>query len=174
MKNVRLVLLAAAAASTAMTCDRAVADEPLERELAACAAIDSPEERLACFDALSLRVRTGDGEQGVAQRDSSAPPLAAPAAGTAVRPLGDDVGKPAGDDEQAAEAYAATLLRCEVQGPGDSTYFYFENGQVWRQSKSRKLRLRDCDGEVRISRDFFGFKLYMPDEDRTIRVRRVR
>lgn len=175
MNCVRALLLLAGLA--AIGCAPAEGDETLESGLEICAALDSPDERLACFDALS---RSAEKEQepagGRSPRAEPAEGPAAPEAGTAPRPLTDDVAKPAsGNDGKAAEeVYTATLIRCEERGPSGRTYFLLENGQVWRQSNSNKLRLSDCSGEVRISTDFFGYKLYIPDEELTVRVRRVR
>lgn len=53
-------------------------------------------------------------------------------------------------------------------------YFVFENGQVWKQRDSSRLYFRDCDFEVTISKDFFGYKMQVEGDDRETRIGRVR
>lgn len=177
----RLILLAMAIAMPAFAI--AAGEETLVASLARCAAIDDDPARLACFDELARDADRVPVAQAPATASEKTEPdavagSAAPAAGTAIRPLTDDVGRgQVGDrsnEDARDEVYTARLAGCEQAGPSERMYFLLDNGQAWRQSDSDRLRLEGCGGEVRISRDFFGYKLYIEDEDVTIRVRRVR
>lgn len=53
-------------------------------------------------------------------------------------------------------------------------YFYFENGQVWKQKSERRLTYKECDFNITITRDFFGYKMLPEGETRRIRIARVK
>lgn len=144
----------------------ASADDRLSAGVRACAAVSDETERLTCFDALAA---------AIAEEVPGAAAAAAPAAASAAPPpLTDDVGKPStGEPDEAPESYTATVARCEKNNATNRWYFYFENGQVWRQSNTGRLHLRDCALEVTLQRDLFGFKMAIPSEDKTVRVSRV-
>lgn len=161
----------------AVAADDDVPDVSLER----CAAIESEDERLACFDELARATGARAGQEPAEKPAASsgqpdARAAAAPEAGTSTRPLGDDVGREAldSDDGRFVEIYTGTLVRCEDSGRSNRAYFFFDNGQVWRQSNAERLRVRDCSGSVELTRDFFGYKLNFPDDNISVRVRRVR
>ena len=129
--------------------------------LTACARETDDAKRLACFDALA------DGTP------SDAPAGSAP---TATPPLTAEVGLPGPEeaDEEPPEVYAAHVSSCKKSAANNRWYFEFDNGQVWRQTNSGRLAFRDCDFDVTLRRDVFGFKIEIPGEDRTIRVTRIR
>lgn len=155
--NVLLVLAVIAGAATA--------DDRVSAGLHACSAVTDETERLNCFDALAAAVA----------HDAPPPAVVAPtAAGAAPAPLTDDVGKGQTDEAGAApETYTGAVTRCEKSSATNRWYFYFDNGQVWRQSNSGRLNFRDCVFDVTLERDLFGFKMTIPSEDRTVRVARV-
>ena len=49
-----------------------------------------------------------------------------------------------------------------------------ENGQVWKQSNYRQLAFKNCDFDIEISKGTFGYQMYIPSKDRSVRVARVR
>lgn len=50
--------------------------------------------------------------------------------------------------------------------------FYFENGQVWRQKDNSRIRWKECEFEVTISKDFFGYKMVRDGEKKKVRIAR--
>ena len=52
--------------------------------------------------------------------------------------------------------------------------FYFDNGQIWLQKDNKHIPWRECDFDVTIEKDFFGYKLLPKGEKRTIRVSRIK
>lgn len=149
-----------------VTAGPASADDRLSAGVRACAAVSDDDERLTCFDALAAAI--ADDAPAVAVAATPAAASAAPP------PLTDDVGKPQTDEPgEAPETYAATVARCEKNDATNRWYFYLENGQVWRQSNTGRLRFRDCAFDVTLQRDLFGYKMAIPSEDKTVRVSRV-
>ena len=173
----------------------AVADDALSEDIAACAAISDSEERLACFDALTAAPAAEPAAPRISEPASPAPaavaaapaatataePAAAavapePPAAAGPTPITDDIGRErieGGRDEERPE-YAANVVRCEENQQSGQTYFFFENGQVWRQANYRRLRFRECRFAVELSEDNFGYTMRIPSEDRRLRVTRIR
>jgi len=147
------VSLAVAAAATA------VADDDLSTRLATCQAVTVESDRLACYDELATSAES-NGEPE-----------------TASLTLSDDVAKSEIKGAKVEQPqYATTVTRCEKTTQEKRVYFFMENGQVWKQSNSGRLRLKDkdCQFEATIKKDGFGWILNIPSQDRRIRVRRVR
>ncbi|MGI9236307.1 MAG: hypothetical protein ACR2QZ_02875 [Woeseiaceae bacterium] len=168
------VIACAAATFAALFAATAVADD-LAAGLATCRAVTDESERLACYDELAPST--------VPIAEAAAPPLihdddvaeAEPAAAPLI--LDDDVAKTEVKGAKVEQPeYAAVVTRCEEAQHERRLYFFMENGQVWKQSNSKRIRLKDkdCQFEVTVRKDGFGWILRIPSEDRRIRVRRVR
>ena len=144
------------------------AQEPADLER--CAKLEDPQARLECYDAASKR-----------QRSAAQP---APAAATPgpddprepaqAAPLSDAVGEEQLQPKEAVEGPVRGKLTDCREGPTGKWYFYFDNGQVWEQRDSDRLRFNECKFEVTISKDFFGYKMELPDSDNKIRIARVK
>jgi hypothetical protein len=52
--------------------------------------------------------------------------------------------------------------------------FYFDNGQIWQQKDNRTVPWRECDFDVTIEKDFFGYKMLPVGEKRSIRISRIK
>ena len=65
------------------------------------------------------------------------------------------------------------VTKCQ-QDVNDKWYFYFDNGQVWKQRSNSRLRFPDCDFWVTITEDTFGYKMTIEGEDKQIRIGRIR
>lgn len=180
MTNFRTILACTAAAVITFLPPSASADEELPGSFAECAAVSDDTARLACFDALASAQSAAPAAAPVqpaapAQPSAAEPPAPAPAE-PAPTPITDEVGRErvdGGRDEEPPQ-YTATVTRCEENRQSGQTYFYFENGQVWRQANYRMLRLGDCRFEVTLSDDNFGYSMYIPSKDRRVRVTRIR
>lgn len=154
---------AAALLSTVVSADAALSDA-----LGKCKRIENDAERLICFDAVAAMV--GDGSTTSETPDTTAQPA------PDVVPLTDEIGKErvAGAKTEEAPKYAGTVTRCEESRQSGQTYFFFENGQVWKQANYRRLNLRNCRFDVTVAKDTFGYELHIPSKDRRVRVSRVR
>jgi len=67
----------------------------------------------------------------------------------------------------------ARVTRCEKDAR-KKYYFVFENGQVWKQVSDKRLSYKQCDFEVTITKDFFGYKMQPDGEDRRVSIARVK
>ena len=91
------------------------------------------------------------------------------------QPLTDDVGMERVDPSAAKNPeYVARVVRCDKHQQSGQTYFFLDNEQVWKQANYRRMSLGNCDFEVRIKKDTFGYELFIPSKDRTVRVSRIR
>lgn len=130
-----------------------------------CSAIENDDLRLACFDGLT-GLDAPSAPQVVAE--VAAPP-----------PAPENLGaERLRHKERAVEAeeeinVTATVTRCS-EGGNDRYVFYFDNGQVWKQSNNDRVRFRDCNFDVTITKDFFGYKMQQEGETRRIRIKRVK
>jgi hypothetical protein len=135
--------------------------EDVVAELKACARTSETDRRIACYEALGTRVLNEDA--------SSIPSTAAAA-------LPDDVGgkefrkqpeRDAGDDTLRGHIVACT------RSFDDKWIFTFENGQVWKQADSSRVRYADCDFMASITKDYFGYKLQIDGSKTKTRISRV-
>ena len=93
------------------------------------------------------------------------------------QPLTDDIAKQEikGTDIERPE-YSAVVTHCEELKQERRLFFFMENGQIWRQSNAGRLnfRARDCQFDVTVKKDMFGWILHVPSENERVRVKRVR
>tara|TARA_R110002049_G_scaffold23726_49_gene84288 strand:+ start:2565 stop:3083 length:519 start_codon:yes stop_codon:yes gene_type:complete len=148
------------------------ADQDLHSGIRQCAGITDTSQRLACFDALAGKLAS------VSDTTSIPVPAPAPAANPvpsqepAVLP--GVAARPATESEKDNEEFAVKVMRCEKSNVSERLYFHLENGQVWRQSNTGRLRLRECDFDATIVKDLIGYKMTIPSEKRSFRVALVR
>ena len=148
-------------------------------ELVRCSTIENASERLACYDAASSA--KNEPPPGPQPEPVPAAPDVPPADDTApqdpVPVLTDDVGEEQLDREGLREeermVVRGTVTDCERDASGRH-FFYFDNGQVWKQKDAGRLPIRDCSFDVRIERDFFGYKMRIDGQGKDIRISRVR
>ena len=77
-------------------------------------------------------------------------------------------------DGEDIEPDRGRVVSCQLD-VNDKYYFSFDNGQVWRQTDSKRYRLKDeCQFVVTITKDFFGYKMQIDGEKAKIRIKRVR
>ena len=136
-------------------------------ELKICASIADQEARLACFDELGERVLREESAVEETTHDEVAEPEAATATTTDVQPLPDELGS------SKTARYTGLITSCKKGHYGD-WYFFFDNGQVWKEVNDRRLRFKDCNFNATITKDGFGYKMRIDGEKKTIRVRRHR
>jgi len=142
-------------------------------DLSRCGSIDDDAKRVACYDEIAGRQST---VQDVATE--AAPASSAPVAAESEEyaPLTADVGaerldkKDRVDKDKPVRGHITSCRR----GNFDDYFFYFDNGQVWKQKSDGRLYYEVCDFSVTISRDFFGYKMQIDGEKGRVRITRVR
>ena len=138
-------------------------------DIGACAKVSDAVARLACFDELAERVQRAElaVDPGVA--------VAADEPGEAALP--EHLG--GADFEEQADNFEThhqgTMTKCQQARDG-RWYFWFNNGQVWKQSNINRQRFRECSYLATISRDAFGYKMVIDEngKQRSVRVSRVK
>ncbi len=190
-----MLLRSVLVAAIALASPALFADDELGDGLAECREIEKNKQRLACYDALAAdraapagatdavaatalpAVAAAPADAAAATTVVSTTEAEAAASSTEPAPLSDEVAKSSVSDEiEDKPRYSARVERCVTETRPDVTYFYMENGQVWRQSNSGRLRLRDrsCQFDVVISQTTFGWIMDIPSEKMDVRVRRIR
>lgn len=184
----RRVIVCAAASLAAIATIPVRADDVSAR-LATCQAIAGESDRLTCYDGLAESLMpVAPAAPAPAPLAEAAPAAAAiaeavpdptpePAPAPAPQTLTDEVAKQEikGADVERPE-YTAKVTRCEELKQQRRMFFVMENGQVWRQSNAGRLKFKakDCQFDVMLKKDMFGWILHVPSENERVRVKRVR
>ena len=138
-------------------------------ELRRCASVDDASSRLACYDKL--------GGRRVSSPETIVAPATPVAVGESVASPPDDFGaeslRRADGNKDDDVAVIATVNRC-VKDARKKYVFYLDGGQVWKQVNDKRLSFRDCNFNVTIRKDFFGYKMQLEGEKVKFRVSRVR
>jgi len=164
------------------------AKDDLFAELRRCSLIDDGPARLVCYDALSGRRSPAPGEAAGVQQEAAAEPdqEKLDQKRAEEEPVDkeiadaktlDDLGSetlPRGTRDDAAKLEVrATVSRCE-KDVRKKYLFYFENGQIWKQTSDTKLYFKECNFNVTITKDFFGYKMKTDNNNRQIRISRMK
>ncbi len=142
------------------------------RDYESCVGLEDAAARLACYDEIV-------NQQAPAEADESAPATepveqVVPSAAGEPMPLSEEIGREqlSGDDKEP-ERFAGQVTDCR-QDAAKKWYFFFDNGQVWKQKSEPRLRYKECDFSVTITKDFFGYKMQIDGEKKWIRIGRIR
>jgi len=111
------------------------------------------------------------------EADPPAEAPASPATQVVQTELPDDLGgssfeKAAEEKTGKAPAPTGHVRKCRKTN-NDMWYFYFDNGQQWKQSGQGSYRFKECDFYATISKDRFGYKMKI-EGGKTVRVKRVK
>ena len=132
-------------------------------DMARCAELENADARLACYDEVTGQSNSSPPNPEAAEKEPN--------------PLTEEVGQDqlASTDrrDQEPEAFAGRVTDCR-QNADSRWYFYFANGQVWKESNSGRQRFKDCDFSVTITKDAFGYKMQIDGDGKKIRIGRIR
>ena len=137
-----------------------------------CRTIRDAAARLACYDKLKPPIAESAPapipENKEAKTENSAN-------STEPKALDDKVGRESlkRKDPEDLVRVRGHVVECPTNARG--TYFFvFENGQVWQQKDSKRIAWKECDFEVTIDKDYFGYGMVKDGDDRRIRISRVK
>ena len=133
-----------------------LADDGDTNELDQCGLIADASARLACYDRLNGRQPSTSSTEVIED-------IASPNTGD------NDFGSKSKDEKKSI---VVAVSRC-VEDPHKKFVFYLENGQTWKQISSRRLDFEECDFNVTLSKDFFGYKMQKEGEKSRFRVSRI-
>ncbi len=150
---------------------QAYAANPQE-ELRECAGIGSDSKRLDCYDDLTRSLETKVVSKP--KEKPKPPPQPERASNQSPPPITDDVGMDKPRESFIEEEFTVFVDRCESLTNSRRLVFYLDNGQVWQQKNERRVSKRNCKSEGVISKDFFGYRLYIKSKDTSVRVSRLR
>lgn len=138
--------------------------DPVE-ELKACARVTDQNARFACFDKLGERVLREEPTNIEPTREEIAQPEAVTGTAINAQPLPDDLG-------YTKEIEFSGLITSCKQSSSGTWYFTFDNGQVWKEANQRERRFKECNFDVTIKKDVFGYKMRIHELETSVRVRR--
>ncbi|NCF59842.1 MAG: hypothetical protein GWP64_08295 [Gammaproteobacteria bacterium] len=181
--NRRMVSHVAAISLTFWLSSTMAEEDALQAELLRCAALPAETERVNCYDALAQRNlrppetgTAGKPEEPKPVEDLPAPPepVTEPSSAQTVE-ITDDIGSEQVDGGNDAEAavYHARVTSCQKNSSG-KVFFFFENGQIWKQTDYSRFRYRECEFDVALTRDTFGYKIKIVGQKASYRVSRVK
>jgi hypothetical protein len=173
-------------------------------QLKTCAQIEDSEQRMACYESLGKQVIAVDRAAESTVETAAEPETAVvPVADTATTAPDVQVAEsaataPAAAEEASTVAETSPTLPDEIGGDRFSQNdaernrqnrgqvrscqrdqnnrftFYFDNGQVWRQTDERRFRQpHDCQFIAEITRDVFGYLMQIEGKKNKIRVKRI-
>ncbi len=178
----RLRIIGTVLAAVQLVAGAAVAETTVE----SCQQLTDDAERLACYDRVFRA-----GQAVPAEPAPTAPAPVEPAPAPTVTPdpeppapaaqqqpdtvpLDDRVGRESLDrDEKPKDPDIVGHVRSCKENARGRYFFFFDNGQVWKQVDNTPIRWRECNFEVRLRKDFFGYSLQPVGEKKKVRVSRV-
>jgi hypothetical protein len=165
-----------------------------------CQAMQDDTSRLACYDDLNSP-KPSAVEPATVDPAPAAPPPAEPVATTpppvkttpvesasrtptdsgprsaapVPEPLNEEIGQQTlrGDGKKAKVLVRGRVVRCQ-QDLRKKYLFYFDNGQIWKQKDNKRIRWKECEFDVTISEDVFGYKMVPDGETKQVRIARVK
>ncbi len=165
----------------------ATAETSVEENLKQCRVLEDQAVRLACYDEVASRkpeaerpapavVKTDTAAEQTSEETDSVTDAVAEVADAP--PANDDRLATLGQEQVGVKKseeleLQARVVRCEKDG-FRRYFFYFENGQVWKQKSDRRLSYKECDFNITITKDVFGYKMLPEGETRRIRIARIK
>jgi len=148
-----------------------------------CQALQDRDERLACYDSISSQpeseVATVEAPPSVPQAPPSVAPvieesLAKEELGAAAPTMDDEIGRERlGPKDGEQPMVQGQVVSCR-ENLSRKYEFTFANGQVWQQKDNKRVLWKECDFEVTIKKDFFGYVMQRSGEKKEIRIARVK
>lgn len=138
-------------------------------QLKNCARTEADQARIECYEALGKAVLVNDVTSDTNESTTQANP------DSNAKELTDAIGggKYARDAGVPKEQFQGVLKSCKKSV--DNRWFYiFENGQVWKQVKHKRIRHKSCASNATLTKDGFGYIMRIEGEERKVRVRRQR
>jgi len=148
-----------------------------------CQALQDREERLACYDGISSQAEPEVATVEVPPSTPKAPPSVAPVMeeslakeepGAAATTMNDEIGRERlGPKDGEQLIVRGQVVSCR-ENLSSKYEFTFANGQVWQQRDNKRVPWKECDFEVTIKKDFFGYVMQRSGEKKEIRIARMK
>jgi hypothetical protein len=140
-------------------------------ELKACTKVTDRDARFACYENLGKRALEDESvtEKSSAEMKVQSEAAVLVATGTASKAaaLPDDLGI------ENTSQYRGLITSCK-KNADEQWYFYFDNGQVWKQVDGRRRHYRKCNFYVTITNDGLGYKMQIDGDKNKVRISRRR
>jgi autotransporter translocation and assembly factor TamB len=178
MNKIHLMLVICLVAVVSISA--AIADDSSETadRLKECAKIVEQAARIACYEALGKETlaeeSNADTAAAAGKADSS---MAVAATGTAAAaetlPASSPPTNVPIDGNRPPEEYRVVVSSCRINNAGE-IYLTLDNGEVWKRTGGQHVRESECSFSATLRKDFFGYKMFIDDDQGTVRVKRVK
>ncbi|MEZ9819509.1 hypothetical protein AB4238_02625 [Shewanella sp. 10N.286.45.A1] len=150
----------------------------VESQLSTCAAVQDKLERLICYDNLASSLPTRSPNSPIPTTETVAVASSSAAVLTSTASTQKNAVEEFGNLEKSKQEQAIDTIHLTVSKIKKDAYgalkIEFTNGQVWKQTDSRRFKLKP-EQEVFIKKAALGsFTLGMEDRNTTIRVKRLK
>ena len=163
--NIRQFLLTF---SLYLIASQACSDDPKIRDsLKICAAISSAEKRIACYDTTVGQYLNQPQEQPARKKSD------VKAYKTTIDKFGENRLRNREKTPDAQLFIEAEVVSCS-KNPVGKYVFILDNGQVWRQTDSQRLRKKTCSFSATVKKIGSGYRLIEKDVKGYIRVTRLK
>lgn len=140
------------------------ASEPLKSQILECSSIKEYVKRLNCFDLLSesllvtketeatpkkVTKKTETEKAAIANNQESIKQAKS-------KKIPTDLGGSAFTENGKPKGYQGNVISCKAS-QDNKWFYYFENGQVWKQADNRRIRHKECKFTATIRKDGFGY-----------------
>lgn len=144
----------------------AFGSESLETRISKCSSVKDYVKRLNCFDLLSesllvaketettptkvtkttesKQVSIVNNQESIEQTKSEKIPT--------------DLGGSAFTENGEPKGYQGNVISCKAS-QDNKWFYYFENGQIWKQADNRRIRHKECNFPATIRKDGFGYMM---------------
>ena len=154
-------------------------EDSVIEQLLNCARTEDRAVRAECYEVLGKQVLEAEsGKPSMAPVKEAVAPAASlentpDNASSDALPESAGGGKFSNEEKVDRESWTAVLKTCK-RTAAKKWAVMFENGQVWKQVDSRRIRRLTCSGSVTIEKDGFGYKMMLKDGKGGMRIKRQR
>lgn len=145
------------------------ASEPLKSQILECSSIKEYVKRLNCFDLLSESLLVTEETETTSKKV----PIAnnqKPIEQTKSEKIPTDIGGSAFTENGKSKGYQGNVVSCKAS-QNKKWFYFFENGQIWKQVDNRQIRHKECKFPATIRKDSFGYMMLFGN-DQKVRISR--
>lgn len=143
-------------------------------ELKACTKVTERDSRFACYENLGKRALQDESTTGKSSAEmkvqTEAPALDATGTAPNAAALPADLGNTSFENPTQ---HRGLITSCK-KNADEQWYFYFDNGQVWKQVDGHRHHYRKCNFYVTITNDGLGYKMQIDGKNNKVRISRRR
>lgn len=141
-------------------------NQELAKQIRECAVIAKSKQRIDCYDQIAKHLDNSAVKNSTTKTASGS--------STPTTTLPETLGGSRFDkDNKESPINRGKVVSCK-RASDKRWFFIFENGQVWKQTDRRQRFFSDCNFNVTVQQDGFGYVMAIESKKSKIRIRRTR